>query len=138
MNDMNCVTISGRLADAPRINTTGRGYAIGHAVLEVHETRYQQDAEGQRVALDAVNGFYRVKVTGRDAIEALQCARQGDRLMVCGRLTVNVWNDQNGVRRSEVEIDARIVLLAVPPSQMANAEAPAAPAPQPVQGATTY
>ena len=107
MSDINEARVSGRIVQQPRINQTQTGFEIGHVTLEVHETKYAQNPDGTRSATDAIALYQTIKVVGRTAIAVLKTCVPGDMVYAEGKLQYTSYNDQNGGKHEDKEIESR-------------------------------
>jgi single-strand DNA-binding protein len=99
------VTIVGNLTRDPELRFTATGQAnasFGIAVNRRWENRQTHEWE------EATSFFDVVTWTGL-AENVAQCLRKGDRVVVEGRLDQRSWENQEGEKRSKVEITANEV-----------------------------
>jgi len=114
MNDSNQVTVTGRLTRDPEIKYTASGTALGKFSMAVNRSFKSGDEWKEEVS------FFDVTVWGKSA-ENLALFK-GDRVLVMGELKQDRW-EQDGQKRSRVEITARVVesLVSAPKAQKQEA-----------------
>ncbi len=95
--DINQVTLIGRLTRDPEIRYGQSGVAYSTLGLAVNRRSFKEGSE------DEVH-FFNIKVFGKTAELASQYLAKGKRIGVQGYLSQNRWEDQNGQKRSTVEI----------------------------------
>ncbi|HEO64282.1 MAG TPA: single-stranded DNA-binding protein [Spirochaetes bacterium] len=95
--DINQVTLIGRLTRDPEIRYGQSGVAYSTLGLAVNRRAFKEGAE------DEVH-FFNIKVFGKTAELAGQYLAKGRRIGVQGHLSQNRWEDQNGQKRSTVEV----------------------------------
>jgi single-strand DNA-binding protein len=97
----NTVTIVGNLTRDPemRYTTTGRG----QTTLGVAVSRRYQDRNGE---WQEESGFYDVVCWGTLADNVAASLHKGSRVVVSGRLQFRSWENENGDKRSKIEIVA--------------------------------
>jgi single-strand DNA-binding protein len=102
MPNGNHVSITGNLTRDPELRFTPSGQAtttFGVAVNRRWQNRQTQDWE-------EATSFFDVVCWGQLAENAAQSLTRGSRIMVTGRLDQRSWENQEGERRSKIEITA--------------------------------
>ena len=109
--DINTVTIVGRLTRDMELKYLNSGTAVGHLSIACNDS--MKGADGQYT--DKAH-FFEVTVWGRTAEGLQQYLTKGRQIAVDGRLRQETWTDQqSGQNRSKVTINAqRVQLLAEP------------------------
>ncbi len=100
MANGNNVTIVGNLTRDPEMRFTPNG--AGQAILGVAVSRRYQDRQGE---WQEESGFYNVKCWGSLA-ENAQSLTKGTRVLVTGRLEWRQWENQQGEKRTTIDIVA--------------------------------
>jgi single-strand DNA-binding protein len=100
MANGNTVTITGNLTRDPEMRFTPNG--AGQAVLGLAVSRRYQDRNGE---WQEESGFYNVKCWGTLA-ENVQSLAKGTRVIVTGRLEWRQWENQQGEKRTTIDIVA--------------------------------
>ena len=101
MNDLNRVTIIGRLTADPELRTSTAGLAICRLRVAVNDS--VKDAAGQ---WQDKAGFYDVTVFAAAADRCAQYLVKGKRVAVDGRLAWREWQADDGSKRQAVGIIA--------------------------------
>lgn len=102
MSNGNHVSITGNLTRDPELRFTSSGQATASFAVAVNrrwQNRQTQDWE-------EATSFFDVVCWGQLAENAAQSLARGARVMVTGRLDQRSWENQEGERRSKVEITA--------------------------------
>lgn len=116
-NNINTVTLGGRLTRDPELKATKSGVSILEFGLASNTSK--KNAAGQ---WEDVAGFYDCKVIGTRADSLARIMRKGMPVVVAGRLSYSQW-EKDGQKRSKIEIVADSVEL--PPKQDGNQAQPA-------------
>jgi single-strand DNA-binding protein len=98
----NAVTITGNLTRDPELRFTPAGQAT--AAFGVAVNRRWQNRQTQ--AWEEATSFFDVVTWGSMAENIAQSLTKGDRVVVAGRLDQRSWENQEGEKRSKVEINA--------------------------------
>lgn len=98
----NQITIVGNLTDDPELRYTANGAAVANFTV-AHSTRIK-DAAGNWA--DGETSFFRVNVWRALAENAAESLTRGTRVVVTGRLKQRSWENQEGEKRSMIEIEA--------------------------------
>jgi single-strand DNA-binding protein len=98
----NQITIVGNLTDDPELRYTANGAAVANFTV-AHSTRIR-DAAGNWS--DGETSFFRVNVWRGLAENAAESLTRGTRVVVTGRLRQRSWENQEGEKRSMIEIEA--------------------------------
>ena len=96
---MNQVILVGNITDDPELRYTGGGNAVANFTLAVSR-RVPKDGGWE----DVNDGFFRCVAWRHNAENVAQTATKGTRLLVAGKLTQRQWEDDDGNKRSTVEI----------------------------------
>lgn len=96
--NLNKVVVAGRLTKDPDVRETQSGQTVCSFSVAVN----RRVAQGEHPEAD----FFTVKAWGKTANFVEQYFRKGSAICVCGRLTVNKWEDKNGNKRQDVQITA--------------------------------
>ena len=98
----NQITVVGNLTDDPELRYTANGAAVANFTV-AHSTRIR-DAQGNWS--DGDTSFFRVNVWRALAENAAESLTRGTRVVVTGRLKQRSWENQEGEKRSAIEIEA--------------------------------
>ena len=107
MPNFNHTTLSGRLTKVPEIRYTPKGTAVTDLNLAV-DSLAGKDREKK-------TNFFYVTVFGKQAESCQQYLVKGQEVGVTGRLEMNQWEDQEGQKRSRLQIIAQQVNFGVKP-----------------------
>lgn len=107
--DLNQVVLIGRLTRDPELRYSQNGLAICSFSLAVNRKSSRDGAEDQVY-------FFNIKAFGKTAETTSQYLTKGKRVGVQGHLQQNRWEDQNGQKRSTVDIVADRVQFLDPSS----------------------
>lgn len=99
------ITIVGNIAGDPERRALPSGEPI--ARFRVAATTQKRGDDG--VWVDAHTSWYTVSAFRRLGEHALASLRRGQRVIVTGRFRVRTWDNPNGTRGTEAEIDADAV-----------------------------
>lgn len=108
-NNINTVTLGGRLTRDPELRATQSGVSILEFGIASNTSKKNQAGQWEDVA-----GFFDCKVFGSRADSLSRILRKGMPVVVAGRLSYSQW-EKDGQKRSKVEIVAETVEL--PPKQ---------------------
>jgi single-strand DNA-binding protein len=97
----NSVTVVGNLTRDPEMRYTATGR--GQTTLGVAVSRRYQDRNGE---WQEESGFYDVVCWGTLADNVAASLRKGSRVVVTGRLQHRTWENDQGEKRSKIEIVA--------------------------------
>ena len=97
----NSIVIMGNLTADPELRYTASGAAVSNFSI-AQTPRFQKEGEWQ----DGETVFLRVNVWRNLAENVCESVRQGDRIIVTGRLTMRQFEDKEGNTRVVYEIDA--------------------------------
>ena len=98
----NQITIVGNLTDDPELRYTSNGAAVANFTV-AFSTRIR-DAAGNWT--DGDTSFFRVNCWRALAENAAESLTRGTRVVVSGRLKQRSWENQEGEKRSMIEIEA--------------------------------
>jgi len=98
----NQITIVGNLTDDPELRYTANGAAVANFTV-AFSTRIR-DAAGNWT--DGETSFFRVNCWRALAENAAESLTRGTRVVVSGRLKQRSWENQEGEKRSMIEIEA--------------------------------
>ncbi|MDR0593210.1 MAG: single-stranded DNA-binding protein [Bifidobacteriaceae bacterium] len=105
MNNEITLTVEGWVARSPQ--KYGREDA-SWVVFRIGSTAWWWDAQGER--RDAPTTWFDVKVSQKDLAEnVLLSVKNGDAVIVAGRLSQHYWTDKDGKDRASMQIAARAV-----------------------------
>lgn len=104
MRSINSVFITGNLTRDPDVKATASGLSVLEFVVAVNVSRRLQDGSYEDRAI-----FVPVKAFGRQAEFLSGRLSKGVRVTVSGRLDQRRWEDQDGRRRSVMEVIAEDV-----------------------------
>lgn len=102
-NDINDVTLKGRLSQDPKIRITGKGSSICHITVAVNTGR------GDYARAD----FIPVRIIGKQADIVADNLNKGDSVIVKGSLSVDNWQ-KDGEYKSATYILAQKVIFSRP------------------------
>ncbi len=117
-NDINSVTLVGRLTRDAELKYTGGGTAVCKMSIAVNRSRKSGDQWQEEAH------FFDIVVWGRQGEAIHQYLTKGKQIAVQGELRQNRW-EQNGQQRSKVEINAQNVQLLGGPGGSRNESGPA-------------
>ena len=96
----NTITLVGNITDDPELRFTPSGLPVANFTVAVN--RRFKNANGQWE--DKLDGFFRCSCWRDMAENVAESLQKGSRVMVVGRLQEQRWEDQEGGKRSRVEI----------------------------------
>lgn len=102
----NQVILIGNLGDDPDVKTFDNGGKM--SVINIATTKKWKDQNGEK---QERTDWHRIEVTGNAANVVENYCKKGDRLQVVGSLRKEVWDDNDGNKRSMVKVRANQVLL---------------------------
>ena len=95
----NCVTLVGNITDDPELRFTPSGLPVANFTVAVNR-RVPKDGGWE----DKLEGFFRCSCWRDMAENVAESLQKGARVMVVGRLQQRSWEDQDGNKRSTVEV----------------------------------
>jgi single-strand DNA-binding protein len=95
----NAVTIVGNVTDDPELRFTPSGLPVATFTVAVN-TRIRKNDQWE----DRTDGFFRCSCWRDMAENVAESLTKGTRVMVVGRIQEQRWEDQEGGKRSRVEI----------------------------------
>ena len=98
----NQVTLVGNLTDDPELRYTPNGAAVCKFRIAVN--RRFQDASGQWK--DGDTSYFSINAWRTLAENAAESLTRGTRVIVAGRLNYRTWENQDGDKRSAIEVEA--------------------------------
>ena len=117
-NDINAVTIVGRLTRDPELKTLQSGSAVANLSLAVNKTFTKGDLKKNGVVKFQSNGnktekvsFFEVTIWGKLAEVITQYAKKGNQICVSGSLDQQSWDAPDGTKRTKVIIVGTSVQL---------------------------
>jgi single-strand DNA-binding protein len=110
---VNNVALTGNLATDVDLREVGEGKKVASFLLAV-----------DRAAKDGEADFIRVSAWERQAELCVQYLAKGRQVGVEGRLRSSSWEDEDGKRRSSVEVSARRIEFLSRPDREAASEVP--------------
>ena len=96
----NVITITGNVTDDPELRFTPSGLPVANFTVAVNR-RFKNPA-GQWE--DKLDGFFRCSCWRDMAENVAESLQKGTRVVVTGRLQEQRWEDQEGGKRSRIEI----------------------------------
>ena len=102
MANDNQVTLVGNLTDDPELRYTPNGAAVCKVRMAVN--RRFQDASGQWK--DGETSYFTINAWRTLAENAAESLTRGTRVVVTGRLNYRTWENQDGEKRSAIEVEA--------------------------------
>lgn len=128
-NDINTVTLIGRLTRDPELRTLPSGMSLCQLGLAVNEN-YKDSSTGEWT--ERVN-FFDITVWGNQGESCANYLSKGRQVCVEGRLRWESWENQEGQKRSKVAIVAnRVQFLGGQPDRDPEPDIPIEPVQQPV------
>lgn len=104
-NDINAVTIVGRLTRDPELKTLQSGSAVANLSLAVNKTFTSNGNKTEKVS------FFEVTIWGKLAEVITQYAKKGNQICVSGSLDQQSWDAPDGTKRTKVIIVGTSVQL---------------------------
>ncbi|MEA5032323.1 MAG: single-stranded DNA-binding protein [Sphaerochaeta sp.] len=104
MNDINTVTLAGRLTRDIELKFTDSGYAVGRFSLAVNKNRKRGDKWEEEVS------FFSCVLYGKSAENLEQYMTKGKQLVISGFLRQERW-ESNGDTRSRIDVVVETVML---------------------------
>lgn len=95
------ITLTGRLGSEVSLTTTSGGHQVATFRLASTPRRWVQGDWQQ-----GSTNWFTVKVWRRLAVHAHQSLHKGDPVVVCGRLTADVWEREDGQRTTRLVVVA--------------------------------
>jgi single-strand DNA-binding protein len=95
----NCVTLVGNITDDPELRFTPSGLPVANFTVAVNR-RVPKDGGWE----DKLEGFFRCSCWRDMAENVAESLQKGARVVVVGRLQQRSWEDQDGNKRSTVEV----------------------------------
>lgn len=95
----NTVTLVGNITDDPELRFTPSGAAVANFTVAVNR-RFKSGDRWE----DKLDGFFRCSCWREMAENVAESLQKGSRVVVVGRLTQRSWEDQEGNKRSAVEV----------------------------------
>ncbi|MDQ4124287.1 MAG: single-stranded DNA-binding protein [Actinomycetota bacterium] len=99
MASENVVTLVGNITDDPELRFTPSGLPVANFTVAVNR-RVPKDGGWE----DKLEGFFRCSCWRDMAENVAESLTKGSRVMVVGRLQQRSWEDQDGNKRSAVEV----------------------------------
>ena len=115
------ITVVGHVAAPPRLRTLESGVAVTDFRLAT--TPRRRDKEGEWA--DGETIWFGVTAWRVLAENVAGSIKKGDRVIATGLLTTRTWENEQGERRSNLEVDARSVGLELSRGTAAYVKAPA-------------
>lgn len=103
--DLNSVTIVGRLTRDIELSYTNSGFAIGKLSIATNKRKKVNDS------WEDVASFFDVTILGKRAESLQQYLSKGIQVAIAGSLEQSRWEDQQGNKRSKVSIIADNIQL---------------------------
>ena len=99
MASENTVTLVGNITDDPELRFTPSGLPVANFTVAVNR-RVPKDGGWE----DKLEGFFRCSCWRDMAENVAESLQKGSRVMVVGRLQQRSWEDQDGNKRSTIEV----------------------------------
>jgi single-strand DNA-binding protein len=96
----NTVSLVGNITDDPELRFTPSGAAVANFTVAVNRRFRNQDGSWD----DRLDGFFRCSCWRDMAENVAESLTKGMRVMVVGRLQQRSWDDQEGNKRSAIEV----------------------------------
>ena len=96
----NSVTIVGNVTDDPELRFTPNGAAVANFTVAVNRRFKGQSGQWE----DKLDGFFRCNCWREMAENVAESLHKGTRVVVTGRLQQRSWEDNDGNKRREIEI----------------------------------
>ena len=100
MANNNVITLVGNITDDPELRFTPSGAAVANFTVAVNQRRPAQGGGWE----DRLDGFFKCNCWRDLAENVAESLQKGTRVVVVGRLQQRSWEDQEGNRRSVVEV----------------------------------
>jgi single-strand DNA-binding protein len=100
MANNNVITLVGNITDDPELRFTPGGAAVANFTIAVNRRQPGQNGGWE----DKLDGFFRCNAWREMAENVAESLQKGTRIVVVGRLQQRSWEDQEGNRRSVVEV----------------------------------
>lgn len=123
MSDINNITLIGRMVKDAELRTTQSGTSVASFSVAVGKT-YMQNGEKKEQT-----SFFNCTAWGTIGEAIAQYCKKGHRVGITGELQQRTWDDQNGNKRSSVEILVRGFQFLQPKRADDSATPDAPPAP---------
>lgn len=95
----NTVTIVGNVTDDPELRYTSSGSAVSNFTVAVNARKKKNDEW-----VDELQGFFRCTCWRDMAENAAESVQKGMRVIVTGRLHQSTWENNDGQKRSAIEV----------------------------------
>ena len=96
----NVITLVGNITDDPELRFTPGGAAVANFTVAVNRRQPGQNGGWE----DKLDGFFRCNCWREMAENVAESLQKGTRVVVVGRLQQRSWEDQEGNRRTAVEV----------------------------------
>ncbi|MGH2790461.1 MAG: single-stranded DNA-binding protein, partial [Actinomycetota bacterium] len=96
----NVVTLVGNITDEPELRFTPGGAAVANFTVAVNRRFRNQDGTWD----DKLDGFFRCSCWRDMAENVSESLNKGARVIVTGRLQQRSWDDNEGNKRSTIEV----------------------------------
>lgn len=111
MRDVNSTVLSGRLTRDPELRALQSGTSVCNLSLAVNENYKENDEWKERP------NYIDITIWGKQGENASKYLSKGSQVTVQGRLTQRSWEDDNGNKRSKVEVTAEVVIFPPRPKE---------------------
>ena len=126
---MNKVFLIGNLTRDPELSETSGGVSVCHFSIAVNRSYTSQDGERQ-------TDFFNVTAWRGLADTIARCVKKGSKVAVSGSIQLRNYEDNQGVKRTAVDIIAQDVEFLSPRNAPQGDDFYDAPTPPPAQGGT--
>jgi single-strand DNA-binding protein len=96
----NVVTLVGNITDEPELRFTPGGAAVANFTVAVNRRFRNQDGSWD----DKLDGFFRCSCWRDMAENVSESLHKGSRVIITGRLQQRSWDDNDGNKRSTIEV----------------------------------
>jgi single-strand DNA-binding protein len=100
MANNNVITLVGNITDDPELRFTPSGAAVANFTVAVNRRQPGQNGGWE----DKLDGFFRCSCWREMAENVAESLQKGTRVVVTGRLQQRSWEEQEGNRRSAIDI----------------------------------
>jgi single-strand DNA-binding protein len=100
MANNNVITLVGNITDDPELRFTPSGAAVANFTVAVNRRQPGQNGGWE----DKLDGFFRCSCWREMAETVAESLQKGTRVVLTGRLQQRSWEDQEGNRRSAIDI----------------------------------
>lgn len=110
MKDINCLTISGTIAQRPTCFATKTGFRVVRFRLKISRTLNVRGDDGAAVPKD-IPVYVTVKVIGQKSVDRAMLLDVGQRIVCAGHLAYDIYQGADGQQKEKVVVE---VVRAIP------------------------